>query len=811
MRRLVPRWLVAVCVLASLLATAPWLRAFPVSVGAVPLLGAAVLSVLLPVVTVRLGVRLLLGALIDIAVLLVYTLVVVLHEPFGFAALVDGFYHGPSRILTFALPLVSPRSLLVAPVALSWLAGALAGECVARRWAPVLPYFGLLVTFGLAYAGTKRAAGPNTPAGLREPLLAAGLLATLLLLRAGQAWLRQDETADSTQPDGALPMRGFAVGVVTALIVAGTAFLVVQTGAFPKRAAAPQRVPSIDDSHPLGPVSFVAGLRPRSSKNDAQPVFTVTLDRDAPGYFGIANVDFYDGAGWSFERTFRPSGGVLPADADVALRTSGPSVVQVYRVDAGPLSSAPWMPALYRPTKVTGRTVDIDRGSGMIVPATALSGGARYTVESAVAQRMFSQLMAAQATPDTATSTNDSQIPGTLRTTLDRLVAQFAAETGVPSTPVLPFLQALQHDLRTRYALSGAARGSATGTQSAAPSPSARSGSRTSPSRPTASASPTGPSADRAGGTSFADVLASVLGQRSGTPEQFATLTALVARSLGVPARVVTGFRATNRSGAEIVRAGTHTVDTSEAWTWAEIPIVGQGWVVLDAAPGQYAPNAQQPEPAAASSPKSSRPPSQNALITSASGGHAIAKKSDVPDANASSKQGLLVALLVVTGVLALALLLILASRKRVRARRRRRATDPRTQLLGAWQESIDVLTEAGLPGLSALTSAEIAELAAAQFGTTPGEQAAALGQSANAAAYSAVTVVQPADVDDAWATHDQLRRSVFGQLGFRARARAALRYNRRSGGPLGRAPMAAATSSRTPERTARHRGRRRR
>ena len=47
-RRLVPALLVPLCVIASVLAAAPWLRAFPASVGAVPLFGAAVLSVIVP-------------------------------------------------------------------------------------------------------------------------------------------------------------------------------------------------------------------------------------------------------------------------------------------------------------------------------------------------------------------------------------------------------------------------------------------------------------------------------------------------------------------------------------------------------------------------------------------------------------------------------------------------------------------------------------------------------------------------------------------------------------------------------------------
>jgi hypothetical protein len=344
------------------------------------------------------------------------------------------------------------------------------------------------------------------------------------------------------------------------------------------------------------------------------------------------------------------------------------------------------------------------------------------------------------------------------------MIRSFVLETGVPSTPALPFLQALQRDLRTNYALSGAARGSATSTRSPSPGSGATSAARAAD--------------DRAGGTGFADVLSSILGQRSGTPEQFATLVALVARSLGVPARVVTGFRAAT-GGAVRLAAGTHTLDTADAWTWAEVPIVGAGWVVLDAAPGAYSGSGPPVESAGAPSPSSSPPPRQNVQITSANGGHAVARKSTVPGSATYSGHDLLIALLIVVAVVLLVLLLVLACRKRVRASKRRRAKDPRTQLLGAWQESIDMLTESGLPELSSRTNAEIAELASEQFGAVPGDQAAALGRRANSVAYSTRRIVSRDDVDAAWEAERALRTAVRRQLGLRDRVAAAARYHR--------------------------------
>lgn len=807
-RRLIPQLLVPLAMIANLIAADPWLRAFTVGVGAVPLLGAAVLSVLVPAVSYRLGARLWLGALVDLAALVLYLLFVVLHDLSGFARIWAGLHHGPSQILTFALPLVSPRSLMVGPAVLIWIGGAVAGECLVRRWATLLPHAGLLTSFGLAYAATQRAAsGDLSSIRLRETLLAGGLLVVLLLIRTAQAWVRQDESAESTRADGVLPTRGFTIGVATAATVAIGAALVVQANAFPKQATTPQRRPLVNSSNPLAPLQFIAGVRPPyDAKATAATLFDVNLNAAAPGYFGIANVDYYDGSGWSFDRTFRPSGGVLPADPDSSLTTGLAEVMQRFTIRSGALSSAPWMPTLDRAQRVTGAAVDIDPASGMIVPATPLPAGSSYTVESQVADRTFAELRTRTATPDTSTPASEVQVAPALRATLDTLISSFAAETGTPSQPALPFLAALRTTLVTDYSLSPPAQGSALGTRSPTVSPS---GSPT--------PVDTGAAGQLAGGTGFADVIASVLGQqRSGTPEQFATLIALVARELGVPVRVVTGFRV-EKDGSTLLPAGSYSVTASQAWTWAEVPIIGKGWLVLDATPSQFSDQSRDQDTGASSSPTPSSTPSQPLITQASGGGHAVASKANPNIATrTASSSGLLVAVLIAGAALVLAMLLVLLSRKPVRRVRRQRAPDPRTQLLGAWQESLDMLTESGLPELTALTSAEIAELTGAQFGPASREQATVLGHAANAVAYSAATVVEPREVTRAWATQRRLRRAVRTQLPVGQRVMAAVRYHhakrvRAGAGPSSWAAEAAArTASETPNRR-RYQGHRRR
>jgi hypothetical protein len=406
------------------------------------------------------------------------------------------------------------------------------------------------------------------------------------------------------------------------------------------------------------------------------------------------------------------------------------------------------------------------------VPSKTLHGGQTYTVRSDASTAAFAGLTSARL-PATSAPPIDTEIPGALRTTLATVVSTFAAETGTSSSPPLPFLQALSKDLQSRYSLAGAA-------PSSTPAPSTSKTPGKKKRTPHATPTPTPTQSAHTGGVSFTDVLASIVGpERSATPEQYATLFALVARQLGVPARLVTGFRVRSSQGGRPLRPGSYNVTTADAWTWVELPIRGIGWVVADPAPSSFSNAHQTPTASEQPSQTPTATPTRNALITQANGGHAVAPRSKVPHSASSSHRSLLVALLIVLAVLAFALLVALLLRKQLRSRRRRRAPDPRRRLLGAWHESLDVLTESGLPDLTNLTSSEIVAATDTQFGAEPAGHAAFLGHAANAVVYSATTHVGPAEADAAWTAHTTLRRLVRRRLSLGGRLAAGLRYHR--------------------------------
>ncbi len=803
-RSVIPYLLLPLAIIACALASSPWLRAFPSAVLATPLFGAALLSVLVPVIVVGIGVRQIwLTLTISCVIFVFYELLVTLREPLGFDDLYSGLVHGPSQLLTYALPLISPRTLLVAPVALCWLSGALLGECVARAWQSVLPYAALLGAFALAYAGSARAITSSEDGHRYDTILAAALLLTLLLLRTVQAWVAQDNAAETTQPDGVLPLRSLTIGAALSVIIALGAVGVAQTTALATNPNTPQRHPPVDRTKPFTPISFIAGLRPSNPRSPGTPVFKIVTQNVTPRYIPIASLDYYDGDGWSFNREFRPSGGIVPNDADTTLRANGPTITQQYTIEDGPIAGSPWMPYVYRPQIVTGVSVNVDADSGMIVPSEPLQVGSMYTVRSTTTATSFTDL------PDTAAPGGYGpagvQLPQSVVATnaLADLVTTLGTEVQVKKEEsVIGFLQAVAKSFRD-LALAGstsapsASPSTTPGTSVhrfiaplAAPTTASRTPSPTPAASPSAPAA--GPSAapQRAGGTSFAEVLTSIRQYRSATPEQFATLMCLIARQIGVPAQVMTGFRlAQDGRGSDadpyaVTMGGvSRSVTTAEAYTWVEIPISGVGWTVLDPSPTRLSAATPKSSARPVQSTRASSSPAQDGQLTQApNSGHAPAKVSRLPPSENLSITSIMLIVLAVIVALALLLVLVQFGRRRLRARRRRRYGDPRQRLLGAWQESLDMLQEYGMPDLANLTSTEVSAETGVRFGGEPAAHARALGDAANTAIFSPTSWIGPAEADAAWRTQGVLTRTVRDRLSWPARIGSRLRY-RSTGG----------------------------
>ncbi|MBC7290633.1 MAG: transglutaminase domain-containing protein, partial [Actinotalea sp.] len=177
-----------------------------------------------------------------------------------------------------------------------------------------------------------------------------------------------------------------------------------------------------------------------------------------------------------------------------------------------------------------------------------------------------------------------------------------------------------------------------------------------------------------------------------GDGEQYASAMALMAREMGLPARVVLGLvPGEDQAGAEEV---TLTGDDVEAWV--EIAFAGHGWVAFDPTPDETkTPREDTPEQAAQPQPQVRQPPPPPPDPVRPPDDDTEQPRTDTPPQPAPGVDVLrpyLVALGIVTVPLVLLLgpFVLVAVLKRRRRRRRRTAEAPVERVVGGWEELLD-------------------------------------------------------------------------------------------------------------------------
>jgi hypothetical protein len=748
--------MVAITVALSAL---PWLRGFQVT-GAAELL--AVAAVASGAVTTVVAGRLAKPALWSYGASLAGVIVLCAAMSAGHPTeLWRGLTQDPTRLLTETLPLSGSLGILAAPILLTWLCGSATAELLIRSRRSTSGLVVPVVAFVLAYAATSPA--PQTYA-LSGPFF-LGALALTALLRHRQVDSHRgviDARAATTTRSGASPggggyrpgWRAMAVGAALALTTAAAlGFGIAQLPAVNHHPAslarpAPETTGLITD-----PVDTVAQLRDGDPHAPARTVFSVHTNRAAPGYYGIATLDNYDGATWTFDTTFHPSGGRIPpapTGSPGAVNTEGTtSVTQHYAID--PNYELGLIPALDRPVRVRGVAVDADASSAMIIPAKSKAFPKKYTVVSHAPTVTLHRIPPAdgigvvRGAPDPVEQA-DTAIPTGTATDIAAATRFLANLTGQHPAPTVAFLQAVDSSLRDKEKRVDPADPLPKGTKNAAAT----------------------------GGTSLAGVINAVAVLKAATPEQFATLFVVVARYLGVPARLVTGYRT---SAGGTVAAGMHVLTNRDGWAWAEIPVAGIGWVIADPTP--LATTAAAAAPPEAVQPTPTTLPRQANAVPKADidGGHAIAPSAHVHTAGhrARSTVGKLLLLLVVGLVVLAGLGPAVAGGRRLIRRRARRASDPAVLAAGAWLEVLDGLSQAGMAAAEGATTTEVATSAGQHFGDAVEEPVREAGAIADRAIYSLSSPPDQTSAEEAWDSSRTVRRAALATLDRRGRLRATL------------------------------------
>jgi hypothetical protein len=197
-----------------------------------------------------------------------------------------------------------------------------------------------------------------------------------------------------------------------------------------------------------------------------------------------------------------------------------------------------------------------------------------------------------------------------------------------------------------------------------------------------------------------------------GTQEQFASAFVLMARSLGVNARMATGLLVPPEdlsvsAGSALPLRSTH------AAVWPEVEIVGRGWLPFDPAPAaQAASEDAPPPPPAAQSPAAAQPPIAPPAERADDDDTTVVE----PESNTSrwvTVQTWARRVGVVGGAALLPFLVAVGAilgTKWTRRRRRLNVQDPARRITGAWANTTDSLVDAGLTIRPAWTNDAIAE-----------------------------------------------------------------------------------------------------
>jgi len=259
-----------------------------------------------------------------------------------------------------------------------------------------------------------------------------------------------------------------------------------------------------------------------------------------------------------------------------------------------------------------------------------------------------------------------------------------------------------------------------------------------------------------------------------GNAEQYASAMAVMARALGLPARVVMGFTIPDGNGD-----GPSDITSSEVDAWVEIAFEGRGWLTFSPTPDKQRRPPDQPKPRPKEVDLSQEePPPPTYLSVPETMPELSTRTPEVqqpPEPPAEEAFAIPTVVLVAGAVVLVpilvlvALALIIVAVKARRRRRRRGRRDPVRRLGGAWSEACDQARDLGadLPGRA--TRRETAQAAA---GTLAGVEA--LAETVDAIMFGPVT---PADATVAavWGTVEADRRATLSALPFLARLRSRL------------------------------------
>ncbi len=287
-------------------------------------------------------------------------------------------------------------------------------------------------------------------------------------------------------------------------------------------------------------VSPFVNIRNRLVDQTNVELFTVTAEE--PSYWRIAGLDTFEDDIWKVAGNFSPQDGDLPGQDLGGNRTE---LVQSVSIKA---LAAIWLPAAFAPASIGEASTEVtwnsETSSLTVANDVPDSDGVTYTVVSKVPAFSADELRAAPNEIPDEIAERYLDVPGDI----SPMMINLAQNLTVDSANRYDMMRALQDHFRGyRYEVQLGPRGD--------------------------------------------DPIETFLAEREGFCQQFAGTFALMARSLGVPSRVATGFTWGDQGVDEEGRT-VYTVTGRHTHAWPEIYFQGLGWVPFEPTPGRGLPGA---------------------------------------------------------------------------------------------------------------------------------------------------------------------------------------------------------------------------
>ncbi len=394
---------------------------------------------------------------------------------------------------------------------------------------------------------------PVFPSGLlfiftSIPPVSAGqnrILSTFIYATAIAVWAVAQRVHKLMQEDLWLPnheRRGpFAVGRLGASLAAVAVIAGTMIGAnLPWADAEPIYSFSPQQDPTRVVVSPFVNIRNRLVEQANVELFTVTAEE--PSYWRIAGLDTFEDDIWKVAGNFSPEDGELPGQDLGGNRTELTQTISIKAL------AAIWLPAAFAPSSISEANTEVtwnsETSSLTVANDVEDSDGVTYTVVSKVPAFSADELRAASAEIPDEIAERYLDVPDGISPTMSSL----ARDLTVDSTNRYDMMRALQDHFRQyRYEVQLGPRGD--------------------------------------------DPIETFLAERQGFCQQFAGTFALMARSLGVPSRVATGFTWGDQ-GVDADGRTIYTVTGRHTHAWPEVYFQGLGWVPFEPTPGRGLPGA---------------------------------------------------------------------------------------------------------------------------------------------------------------------------------------------------------------------------